>query len=237
MHIPEGILNLYICVFMFVISLVFLVWAWREAKRTMPRSFIPLIAVMSAVVLVVQMVEFPVAGGGSTWHIMGGTLVTTILGPYGAIISLTIVLIIQALVFGDGGITSFGANVFNMAVISALSFFVIKFLLNGSSSKKRLSVSLFTAAWLSNILTALAVGIQIGINPLVETLGGIGVTVPTMLFWYVPTGLAEALFTVPIVLSLSQVSPTKLHGLSMLYDKNNEKKKTSSENIGQKPAR
>jgi cobalt/nickel transport system permease protein len=149
---------------------------------------------------------------------MGGTLVTTILGPYGAIISLTIVLIIQALVFGDGGITSFGANVFNMAVISALSFFVVKFLLHGSSGKKRLGASLFTAAWLSNILTALAVGIQIGINPLVETLGGIGVTVPTMLFWYVPTGLAEALFTVPIVLSLSQVSPTKLHGLSILYD-------------------
>jgi len=86
------------------------------------------------------------------------------------------------------------------------------------------------------ILTALAVGIQIGINPLVETLGGIGVTVPTMLFWYVPTGLAEALFTVPIVLSLSQVSPTKLHGLSILYD-TKQREKTSSENIGQKPAR
>jgi cobalt/nickel transport system permease protein len=224
MHIPDGILNLYICILMLVVSLVFLRWAWKVAKRTMPRSFIPLAAIMSAVVLVVQMVEFPVAGGGSTWHIMGGTLVTMILGPFGAIISLTIVLIVQALAFGDGGITSFGANVFNMAVISAFSFFIVKLLLNGNSSKKRLGASLFTAAWLSNILTALAVGIQIGINPLVGTLGGIAVTVPTMLFWYVPTGLAEALFTVPIVLSLSRVSPTKLHGLSMLYNSKNKKK-------------
>lgn len=223
MHIPEGILNLYISVFMFVVALVFLVWAWKGAKRTLPRSFIPLVAVMSAVILLVQMVEFPVAGGESTWHIMGGTLVTIILGPFGAIISLTIVLIIQALAFGDGGMTSFGANVFNMAVISALSFFVVKLLLNGNFSKKRLGASLFIAAWLSNILTALAVGIQIGIAPLVGTLGGIGVTVPTMLFWYVPTGLVEALFTVPIVLSLSQATPTKLHGLKMLHNTNKQK--------------
>src|SRR3990170_8260427 len=76
----------------------------------------------------------------------------------------------------------------------------------------------------SNILTALAVGIQIGINPLVGNLGGIAVTVPTMLFWYVPTGLAEALFTSPIVLSLSRVSPTKLNGLSMLQKGRSEKK-------------
>jgi len=217
MHIPEGILNPYICILMFIVALIFLIWAWKGTKQTLSKSFIPLIAVISAVVLIVQMFEFPVAGGGSTWHIMGGTLVTMILGPYGTIISLTIVLIIQALL-GDGGITSFGANVFNMAVISALSFFVVKFLLNESLSKKRLGASLFVAAWVSNILTALAVGIQIGIAPLVGTLGGIAVTVPTMLFWYVSTGLAEALFTVPIALALSQAYPTRLHGLNLLLD-------------------
>ena len=217
MHIPDGILNPYISVIMFVVAAFFLVWAWKGAKRTMPRTFIPLVAVMSAVVLIIQVFEFPVAGGASTWHIMGGTLTAMILGPFGAMLSLTIVLIIQTLAFGDGGITSFGANVFNMAVIGALSFFIVKLLLNGSFSRKRLGASVFVAAWLSPVLTALAVGIEIGIDPLVGTLGGLAVTVPTMLLWYVPTGLAEALFTVPAVLSLSKVSPTKLVGLSMLY--------------------
>ena len=216
MHIPDGILNPYISVIMFVAAAFFLVWAWKGAKRTMPRTFIPLVAVMSAVVLIIQIFEFPVAGGASTWHIMGGTLTAMILGPFGAMLSLTIVLIIQTLAFGDGGITSFGANVFNMAVIGALSFFIVKLLLNGSFSRKRLGASVFVAAWLSPVLTALAVGIEIGIDPLVGTLGGLAVTVPTMLLWYVPTGLAEALFTVPVVLSLSKVSPTKLVGLSML---------------------
>jgi ABC-type Co2+ transport system permease subunit len=58
---------------------------------------------------------------------------------------------------------------------------------------------------------------------MVGTLGGITVTVPTMLFWYVPTGLAEALFTVSLVLSISRVSPTKLHDLGMLYNSKKSK--------------
>jgi len=219
MHIPDGILNPYTSALMFLLAIAFLAWAWRGVKRTLPRSFIPLAAILASVFLIVQMVEFPVAGGGSTWHIMGNTLATMILGPFGGMISLTIVVIIQALAFGDGGLFSFGANVFNMAVIGALSFFVVKILLNASSSKKRLVVSLFVASWLSNILTALAVGIEIGTYPLVGNLGGVGVTVPTMLFWYVPTGLAEGAFTSTLVLSLSRAVPSKLYGLAMLKTK------------------
>jgi len=177
-----------------------------------------LAAVVAAIILIIQMFEFPVAGGGSTWHIMGGTIVTMILGPYGATISLTVVLIIQALAFGDGGLTSFGANVFNMAVIGALSFFVVKALVKGKPSKNRLTVSVFAASWLSSMLTAIAVGIQIGISPLVGDLGGLAVTVPTMLFWYVPTGLIEAVITSSLVVSLSRMIPEKLYGLTMLKD-------------------
>ena len=88
-----------------------------------------------------------------------------------------------------------------------------------AAQAKNLAVSLFAASWLSNILTALAVGIEIGTYPLVGNLGGIGVTVPTMLFWYVPTGLAEGAFTSTLVLSLSRALPSKLYGLAMLETK------------------
>lgn len=223
MHIPDGILNPYTCIIMFTVALLFLVWAWKGAKRNLPRSFVPLIAVLSAVILIVQMFEFPVASGGSTWHIMGGTLTTMILGPFGSIISMTIVLIIQALALGDGGLTSFGANIFNMAVIGGLSFFVVKMLLGRNFSKKRLAASVFAASWIANVLTALAVGIEIGIYPIVGSIGGILVTVPTMLFWYVPTGFLEAAVTSSLVISLSRISSIKLHGLDMLQHRNNEK--------------
>ncbi len=218
MHIPDGILNPYICVVMYFVAFAFLVWAWKGVKQSLPRTFVPLVAVVAAVLVLVQFFEFPVAGGGSTWHVMGGTFVTMILGPHGGIISMTITLIFQALALGDGGLSSFGANVFNMAVIGGLSFYLVKILLNGRSSRKRLGVSLFVASWVSNVVTALAVGIEIGIYPLAGQLGGLPVTIPAMLVWYGPTGLLEATFTSSLVLSLSKTKSVRLHGLEMLLN-------------------
>jgi cobalt/nickel transport system permease protein len=218
-HIPEGILNPYICIAMYIAALLFLVRAWKGIRKTFKGSFIPLIAVVSALTFVVQFVEFPLAGGGSTWHFMGGTMVSMVLGPSAAIISMTLTLIIQALI-GDGGITSFGANVFNMAIIGALSFFIVKLLVGKNFTSKRLAASVFVASWVSNILTALAVGIDIGIYPLAGELGGLIVTVPTMMVWYVPTGLIEGIVAALLILPLSRLKTLKLHGIEMLHAKN-----------------
>ena len=204
---------------MYIVALLFLIWAWKGTRKTLKGSFVPLIAVVSALLLVVQLFEFPVAGGGSTWHFLGGTMVSMVLGPYAAVISMTITLIIQALL-GDGGVTSFGANVFNMAVIGALSFFIVKLLVGKKFSDKRLVASVFVASWVSNILTALAVGTEISIYPLAGQLGGITVTVPTMLMWYVPTGLIEGIFASLLIVPLSRIKTMKLHGLDLLRAKN-----------------
>jgi cobalt/nickel transport system permease protein len=146
--------------------------------------------------------------------------VSLVLGPYAAAISMTITLIIQALALGDGGITSFGANVFNMAIVGALSFFIVKALLGRKFSSKRLSASVFIASWISNVFTALAVGIEIGIYPLAGQLGGATVTVPSMLMWYVPTGLIEGIFASLLIVPLSRIKTMKMHGLDMLRAKN-----------------
>ena len=204
---------------MFIVAFLFLALAWKGTKNSLNRSLLPLIAVVSALLLVVQLFEFPVAGGGSTWHFLGGTMVSMVLGPYAAIISMTITLIIQALL-GDGGITSFGANVFNMAVIGALSFFIVKFLVRREFSDKRLVASVFVASWVSNILTALAVGVEIAIYPLAGQLGGITVTLPTMMMWYVPTGLIEGLVASLLIVPLSRIKTMKLHGLDILRSRN-----------------
>jgi cobalt/nickel transport system permease protein len=201
---------------MYAVALFFLAWAWRGTQKTLKRSVIPLIAVVSSLLLVVQLAEFPVAGGGSTWHFLGGTLVSMVLGPFAAVISMTITLIIQALALGDGGISSFGANVFNMAVIGALSFFIAKALAGKKFGDKRLAASVFVASWVSNVLTAVAVGVEISVYPLAGQLGGITVTVPTMLMWYVPTGLLEGLIASLLIVPLSHVKTLNLHGLELL---------------------
>ena len=200
---------------MYIVAFGFLAWAWHGIKNDHPRHIIPLIGVVSALLLVVQLFEFPVAGGGSTWHFLGGTAISMILGPVGCIISMTITLIIQALALGDGGITTFGANLFNMAAIGALSFFIVKVFLSRGFTTKRLALGMFIASFVSNVCTALAVGLEIGFFPMVGTLGGAFVTVPSMLVWYVPTGVIEGVVSSILIVSLSRLNGVKLLGLEL----------------------
>lgn len=216
MHVPDGFINPYISVIMYVVAALFLVWAWKGAKHTINKSLVPLIAIASAAILFVQMVAFPAAGGASTWHIMGGTIFAMVLGPHGTIISMTITLVIQA-AYGDGGISTFGANVVNMAVIGGLSFYLVKAFNGKSLSRKRFAISLFAASWISNVLTALAVGIDIGVYPMVGSLGGLAVTIPAMLFLYVPSGFAEGIVASSLIVPLSRVKAIKLYGVSLLH--------------------
>ncbi|MGQ9743176.1 MAG: energy-coupling factor ABC transporter permease, partial [Candidatus Bathycorpusculaceae bacterium] len=161
MHIPDGFLSPTICTLMYAISIMFLAISWRKAKFTYPKALAPLLAVSSAFVFAAQMINFPIAHGTSG-HLVGGTFLSILLGPYAAILSMTIVLLMQALFFADGGIFTFGANIFNMAVIGGLSFFIIKFLTGNFERKRWLFPSVFAASWLSVVLGALACGLEIG---------------------------------------------------------------------------
>jgi cobalt/nickel transport system permease protein len=204
---------------MYIVAFSFLAWAWHGMKRNYPRYIIPLIAIVSALLLVVQLFEFPVAGGGSTWHFLGGTAISMVLGPAAGIISMAVTLVIQALAFGDGGLTTWGANLFNMAVIGALSFFIVKAFLSRGFTTKRLAIGIFAASFISNVCTALAVGVEIGLFPMVGTLGGIFVTVPSMLMWYVPTGIIEGVVASSLIVSLSKLRGVKLLGLEMCRER------------------
>jgi cobalt/nickel transport system permease protein len=200
---------------MYIVAFSFLAWAWHSTKKKYPRNIIPLIAVVSALLLVIQLFEFPVAGGGSTWHFLGGTAISMVLGPAAGIISMSITLAIQALALGDGGLTTFGANLFNMAVIGAMSFFIVKGFLSRGFTTKRLALGMFVASFISNVFTALAVGLEIGLFPMVGTLGGILVTVPSMLMWYVPTGIIEGVVASSLIVSLSRLRGVRLLGLDL----------------------
>jgi len=215
MHIPDGFLDPYLCVLTYIISLVSLMWAWRGVRRTFSRSLVPVIAVSSAFVFVGQMLNFPIVYGTSG-HLVGGTFLAMLLGPHAAVISMSIVLLIQAIFFADGGISTFGANIFNMAVMGGLSFYIVKLLSGYTSSPKRLSASVFTASWFSIVLGALACAIQIGVSPMFTSAGGVMVTVPAMLFWHIIIGIGEAAITTTLVSQLSRISPAVLSGLTML---------------------
>jgi len=215
MHIPDGYISPEIAAIMAITSAAFLVWSWKKAKATYPQSLAPLLAVSSAFVFAAQMINFPIPYGTSG-HLVGGTFLSIVLGPYVAILSMTIVLLMQALFFADGGIIALGANIFNMAVIGGLSFFIVKLIAGNSTKGKRFFLGVFAASWLSVVLGALVCGLQIGFSPAFSAVGGITVTVPAMLFWHVLIGLGEAAITTTVTTQLYKVQPAVLNGLAFL---------------------
>jgi cobalt/nickel transport system permease protein len=218
MHIPDGFLDPNICILMYLISTGFLIWAWKGAKRTLSRAFVPLIAVSTALVFAGQMLNFPILYGTSG-HLIGGTFLAMFLGPHAAMISMSIVLLIQAVFFADGGITTFGANLFNMAVIGGLSFYIVKFLSGGAvPSSKRFFASVSLASWLSTVLSALACGLEIGFSSAFASVGGIVMTVPAMLFWHIIIGVGEAAITTSLTAHLLRTQLPMLHGLTILQE-------------------
>jgi len=154
MHIIDGYIDPIIAATMFGVSIVFLAWSWKKVKTDYPQTFVALLAISSAFVFAAQMINFPIAFGTSG-HLVGGTFLAILLGPYAAMLSMTIVLLMQALFFADGGLIAFGANVFNMAVIGALSFFLVKMLTRNSTNAKRFTSLVFIASWLSVVIGSL----------------------------------------------------------------------------------
>lgn len=215
MHIPDGFLSFEIAALMWIVSIAFLAIAWRKAKSIYNQSLTPLLAVSSAFVFVAQMLNFPITYGTSG-HLVGGTFLAVVLGPYAAILSMTIVLLMQALFFADGGIFTLGANIFNMAVIGGLSFFIIKIISGGNERGMKFYFGLFAASWLSIVLGALACGFEIGLSPVFSSAGGVAVTVPAMLFWHILIGLGEAFITTTILTQLYRIKPTVLSGLAYM---------------------
>jgi cobalt/nickel transport system permease protein len=218
MHIPDGFLNPSIAIVMFTVSIAFLAWSWKKVRATYSRSFTAVLGISSAFIFAAQMINYPIALGTSG-HLVGGTFLTILLGPFAGMLSMTIVLLMQALFFADGGLMAFGANVFNMAVIGALSFYAVKLLNRNSTNPKRFASSIFVAAWLSVVVGALACAIEIGFSSVFANAGGIMVTIPAMLFWHVIIGIGEGAITMSLIMALQRFNPTLLGGLMLLKRK------------------
>ena len=218
MHVSDGLItnatSIATAVAMWIASLTFLAWSWKKAKATYSRSITALLAISSVFVFAAQMINFPIAFGTSG-HLVGGTFLAVLLGPYAAMLSMTIVLLMQAFFFGDGGILAFGMNAFNMAVIGGLSFFLIKLFTRGSTGNRCFIPSVFVASWLSVMVGALVAALEVSS----AFAGGVLVTVPSMLFYHAMIGLGEGAITAVLISSIQRVQPAIMGGLTLLKEK------------------
>ena len=168
MHIPDGYLSpqtygpLY--------AIMILVWqrASVKVKQTINRKNMPLLALSAAFGFVIMMFNVPILGG-STGHAIGSAVIAIALGPWAAVIAISTTVIIQAVLFSDGGITAIGANSFTMAFVMPFSAYYIYHLLAGKYEQfgLRQKISAALAGYISLNLSAMATAIIIGIQPII----------------------------------------------------------------------
>src|SRR5512143_3753418 len=119
MHIPDGFLSVPVALVLWALSLIVIAYALRRANKDLGEKQVPLMGVLAAAIFAGQMLNFTVAGGTSG-HLMGAAIATILLGPWAAVLVLTCVVSVQALIFQDGGLLALGANIFNMGVIGVM---------------------------------------------------------------------------------------------------------------------
>ncbi len=201
MHIPDSFLPIPQAAVYWLVALVFVALALRWVRREMSEEKVPLVAVLAAGVFALQALNIPVMMGTSG-HLLGGALVAIVLGsPYAAVFVLTLVLIVQGVLFGDGGLTTMGANILNMGVIAGFVGYY------GYHGTLRLTRSMFASAavagWLACFVAAIAAALELalaGTFPLVPGLVGMGV-------YHALIGIVEAIITAVVISLIASARP------------------------------
>ncbi len=211
MHVADGLMAPSIWVLGFIVAIPVAAYAIRRTRDDLGEAQIPLLGVLAAGIFVAQMLSFPI-GGGTTGHLVGAALAAMLLGPYAMILIITVVLIIQALLFGDGGVTALGLNILNMAIIGGGTASVIYYAFNRngpSGHKARWYGSTFIAAWTAVVAGALACAVELGASAAINPEYGIPlwIAVPTMGITHIFIGIGEGVVTVLVIAFIAAVRP------------------------------
>lgn len=169
MHIPDGYLSpqTYIPLFGVFVSVAAI--AVRKVKKEVTVRHIPYLGMAAAFSFIIMMFNLPIPGG-TTGHAVGAAVIAILFGPWAATVAVSVALIIQAFVFGDGGITAIGANCFNMAVFMPFTAYVIfRSISNKTANKARISAAAFSSGYLSLVLTSILTAVEFGIQPIIAS--------------------------------------------------------------------
>ncbi len=196
MHIPDGFLNIATAATTYALSAGGVGYAVRRVGRRLGEKHVPLMGIMAAFIFVAQMLNFPIAGGTSG-HLLGAALAAILLGPWAGALIMCCVLIVQCLIFQDGGLLALGANVFNMGFAgSFVSYYAYQAVVRvAGSDRKGTLAGGFVAAWLSVVVASALCAIELvvsGTSPLV-------IALPAMAGIHALIGIVEGLVTVAVL--------------------------------------
>ena len=210
MHVPDGFLSVGVSIILWITAIVAVAYALKRVGKDLGERQAPLMGVLAACIFAGQMLNFSVAGGTSG-HLLGAALAAILLGPWPAVLVMTCVVGVQALLFQDGGLLALGANIFNLAIVGV---FVAHFVYatvqrfaggRGSGRSRRwvLYVGGFSAGWLSIFVASLACALQLALSGTSPA----NVAVPAMAGIHALIGIGEGLITLSALVFISAARP------------------------------
>ncbi|MFI7341855.1 energy-coupling factor ABC transporter permease [Streptomyces sp. NPDC050085] len=218
MHVPDGFINAPVSAAAGVVAAGAVAVSLRGARRELDERTAPLAGLVAAFIFAVQMLNFPVAAGTSG-HLLGGALAAILVGPYTGVLCVSVVLLMQGVLFADGGLTALGVNITDMAITTTVvSYLVFRGLVKVLPRKRRsITVASFVAAVLS--VPAAAV-----VFTLIYAIGGttdvsIGKVATAMIGVHVLIGIGEAVITALTVGAVVAVRPDLVYGARGLQQK------------------
>ncbi len=221
MHIPDGYLSPSTCATLYAAAAPFWYVALKRVKKLLNTRAIPLLSVFAAFCFVIMMFNLPLPGG-TTGHAVGMGIASIVLGPWVAILAISMALLIQALFFADGGITAFGANSFNMAIVGSLvSYGVYRLVARQAQiTSTRRIVAAAIAGYAAINVAAFCAAIEFGIQPLFfrDASGAplyapypLSVSIPAMMIGHLTfAGLAELVISAGVIAYLQRADPDLL---------------------------
>ena len=223
MHVPDGFLSTPVAISCAALAAAGVGAAASRARALLGSRAVPRMGVTAAFIFSAQMINFPVAGGTSG-HLVGGALAAVLLGPSAAVIAMTAVLVMQCLVFGDGGLLALGANVFNMGVVHPIVGFAVYRLVAGRARPDgspadsphavralhtrhaRHIASVAFASWVATVVAAATCAGELALSQVVAS----AVVFPAMVAIHLAIGLGEALIAALVLAALLRLRPELL---------------------------
>jgi cobalt/nickel transport system permease protein len=220
-HIPDGYLSPQTCAAAYAVAVPVWAVASKRVSAVVKTRSVPLLAILSALSFLVMMFNIPIPNG-TTAHAMGAVLVAIVLGRWAAVIAVSVALLFQALLFGDGGVLAYGANVLNMAIMAPFAGYAVYRLVAGRApltSGRRVAAAAI-GGYVGINASALATAVELGIQPdLFHTASGVPLYSPYHLSQAIPAimlahltiaGAAEAILTGGVVAYLARADATRL---------------------------
>jgi cobalt/nickel transport system permease protein len=209
MHIPDGFLSWSVSGVTWMVAIALIGLCLNRVQAEYKEKTVPLMGVCAAFIFAAQMINFPIPGGTSG-HLLGGTLAGVLLGPWAGSLVMAVVFAVQGMFFQDGGLTVLGANVFNMGLIGTFGgYFLYRAVRRALGVNQSWSILVGTAiaAWSSVVAAAVCCAVQLALSGTVP----LAIALSAMVSWHLLIGVGEALITTIAVRYILQTRPDLLH--------------------------